>query len=355
MIKNATLGVVNFIGKGAVLAIVVYLLIYGYNIAFSTGYELLAQSPTKTNKIVDVQVNIPQGSSTEEIATILEDNGLIGSSFYFRVLAKFSGYDGLFQYGDYTLSTSMAEDEMMEVMMTEGYKRETISFTIPEGYTIDQIAQKLDSEGVVSRNEFLDAVYDADYGYDYIDMIPERNLRLQGYLFPDTYEVYADATAEQIVSIMLKQFDQVFNEDLRSRADSLGLSVDEVLTIASIIEREARVSDERKVISGVIYNRLNINMKLEMCSTVMYVLDKPQDRLLYSDLKIDSPYNTYMYAGLPVGPIANPGEASIVAALYPDQHDYLFFVLMDPETGEHAFTKTLDQHNNAKNQYNTEF
>jgi UPF0755 protein len=249
----------------------------------------------------------------------------------------------------------MTEEEIMEILKTEGFKRETITFTIPEGFTVDQIASRLAEEGICSASDFKDAVYNADYGYKFIEGIPERNLELQGYLFPDTYEIYLDATPEQIVSAMLNRFNEVFKDEYYDRADALGLTVDEIITIASIIEREVRVPEERRTVSGVIYNRLEIDMKLEMCSTVMYVLDKPQDRLLYSDLRIDSPYNTYMYSGLPVGPIANPGEESIIAALYPEDNDYLFFVLKDPETGAHDFNQTLQQHNAAKQEYNTDF
>lgn len=355
MLKNTVLGLVNLIGKLAILVIAVYVLIYGGRLAFSTGYELMVKSPDQTAKIVDVSINIPQGSSTEEIAEILHDNNLIGSTFYFRVLARFSGHDQEFQYGDYTLNTSMTEEEIMEILKTEGFKRETVTFTIPEGYTVDQIAAKLDNEGICNASDFKDAVYEAEYGYRFIAQIPERNLELQGYLFPDTYEVYADATAEQIVSTMLNRFDEVFKDEYYDRATALGYTVDEIITMASIIEREVRVAEEQKTVSGVIHNRLKIDMKLEMCSTVMYVLDKPQDRLLYSDLKIESPYNTYLNSGLPVGPIANPGEGAIIAALYPESHDYLFFVLKDPETGAHAFSETLQQHNAYKQEYNSDF
>ncbi|MDA3846413.1 MAG: endolytic transglycosylase MltG, partial [Vallitaleaceae bacterium] len=327
MIKSVVLSIVNLIGKVAILVIAVYVLIYGGRLAFSTGYELMVKSPTQADSIVDVTITIPEGSSTAEIADVLFENNLIGSTFYFRILAKLSGSDSAFQYGDYTFNTSMSEEDIMTIMKTEGFRRETIKFTIPEGYTVDQIARLMESEGICTSSEFLAAVYDSSYGYDFIDQIPERNLELQGYLFPDTYEIYADATPEQIVSTMLSQFDTVFKDEYYARAAELGYTIDEIITIASVIEREVRVPSEQVRVSGVIYNRLNIDMKLEMCSTVMYVLDKPQDRLLYSDLKIDSPYNTYIYSGLPVGPIANPGENAIIAALYPETNTYLFFVL----------------------------
>ena len=133
------------------------------------------------------------------------------------------------------------------------------------------------------------------------------------------------------------------------------MTLDEVITIASIIEREVVVAEERPLVSSVIYNRLEAGMKLEMCSTIMYVLEVPRDRVLYNDLKIESPYNTYMYEGLPVGPIANPGEASIIAALYPDDTPYLFFVLVDPEAGSHEFNVTYNEHLDAMRKYDLDF
>lgn len=342
--------------KIIILLVAIVALYFGGTYAFKLGYDFMGNSPSSKENVISVDITIPEGASTKTIAKILKDNNLIGSALYFRMMAKTSGNDGKFQFGQYTLNTGMDEEAIMNALLTNGQKRETIKFTIPEGYTIQQIANKLEEEGIVSEDEFMDVIQNGDFGYKFINEIPDRNIRLQGYLFPNTYEVYKDATAEDIVSIMLKEFDHVFKEEYYTRAQELGLTVDEIITMASIIEREVRAESERKKVAGVIYNRLENGMKLEMCSTVIYALDKPKDfnesKLLYSDLETDSPYNTYMYPGLPVGPISNPGEASIVAALYPEEHDYLFFVLVNEETGEHEFNKTLDEHNAAKNQNN---
>ncbi len=151
------------------------------------------------------------------------------------------------------------------------------------------------------------------------------------------------------------KFDDVFTQEYYDQAEELGYTVDEIITIASMIEKEVRVAEERPKVAGVIYNRLNIDMNLQMCSTIMYALEIPRDRLLYRDLEIESPYNTYRNPGLPIGPIANPGAAAIEASLYPESHNYLYFVLKDPETGAHEFNATLDDHNAAKNKYNQKF
>ncbi|PKM96182.1 MAG: endolytic transglycosylase MltG [Firmicutes bacterium HGW-Firmicutes-1] len=345
--------------KFIVLVVAIVAIFFGGRYAYKIGYEIMGNSPDSNGAIVNVDVTVPKGASTEDIAKILKEKELIGSVLYFRAMSRMAGNDGKFQVGTYSLNTGMDEEEIMNALLTNGEKREVVKFTIPEGYTIEQIANKLDSEGIVDSGEFMDAIGEEDFGYKFIKDIPDRNIRLQGYLFPNTYEVYKDATAADIISIMLKEFDRVFKEEYYTRATELGLTVDQVITIASIIEKEVKVDTERKTVAGVIYNRLDIDMKLEMCSTVIFALDKPKDfnknKLLYADLETDSPYNTYMYTGLPVGPIANPGEASIIAALYPEEHEYLFFVLVNEETGEHQFNTSLDGHNAAKNQYKQEY
>jgi len=355
MINNILKEVISYVLKFVIIIVAVVVIYQAALWAYDSAYELMAREPEENIKIYNVDVSIPQGSNTETIATILHDEGLINSVVYFRLIARINGLDDTFQYGDYTFNTGQTEDEIMTILATEGEKREVVSFTIPEGYTLDQVADKLAREGIVTKSEFNSALDNGRYGYKFLEYIPDRNLRLQGYVFPDTYEVYADATAEDVVSTMLRRFDDVFKDEYYEQMERLGMTMDEVITIASIIEREVVVPDERSTVSGVIYNRLEEGMKLEMCSTIMYVLDKPRDRVLFRDLEIDSPYNTYMYSGLPVGPIANPGEASIVAALYPESHNYLFFVLVDPEEGRHEFNVRYNDHLNAMNEHGQDF
>ncbi|PKM50802.1 MAG: endolytic transglycosylase MltG [Firmicutes bacterium HGW-Firmicutes-7] len=359
MTKKVTSNVKNVAVKLIILILALVALYFGGKFAFETGYKIMGKSPESDGTVMSVEITIPQGASSETIAKILKENDLIGSVLYFRIIAKMAGNDSKFQFGTFELNTGMDEEEIMSSLIQNGQKMDTVKFTIPEGYTIEQIATKLEAEGIVDSEEFMEAVLNVDFGYKFIKDIPQREILLQGYLFPNTYDVYKDATASDVISTMLKEFNRVFKDEYYTRAEELGLTVDEVITIASIIEKEVRLDTERATVSGVIYNRLDIDMRLEMCSTVIYALDKPKDfnknKLLYTDLETDSPYNTYMYSGLPVGPIANPGEASIKAALYPEEHDYLFFVLVNEETGEHKFNTTLDGHNAAKNQYKQEY
>lgn len=355
MVNNVIREIISYFIKFVIVIAAVLIIYKAATWSYESAYDLMAREPEENITIVNVDVNIPKGANTEVIANILHSKGLINSVVYFRIIARINGLDETFQHGDYVLNTGMTEDEIMTILATEGEKREVVTFTIPEGYTLEQIGDRLSDEGIVTKSEWNSALENGRYGYKFLDYIPDRNLPLQGYVFPDTYEVYVDASAEDIVSTMLGRFDQIFKDEYYDRLEELDMTLDEVITIASIIEREVRVADERDTVAGVIYNRLEEGMKLQMCSTIMYVLDVPRERVLYRDLEIDSPYNTYKYAGLPVGPIANPGEASIVAALYPEEHNYLYFVLVDPETGRHQFNVTYSDHIRAMNQYDVEF
>ncbi len=238
------------------------------------------------------------------------------------------------------------------------YKREIIlaeeiTITIPEGYTIKDIGRYLESENIVTYDEFLEASL-KDYDFRFLDGIDREN-HLEGYLFPDTYKIFKESTPEQIIYKMLSKFDQIYKDSLYEKAQKKGMTVDEIVTVASIIEKEIRVEAEREFASAVIYNRLKQNIALGMCSTVLYAQDKRIEHLLDEDLKIQSPYNTYIHAGLPVGPIGNPGYASIEAALNPAKSNFLYFVVDNEEVGSHFFTDQYDEFLAAKAKYNQKY
>ncbi|NMA83259.1 MAG: endolytic transglycosylase MltG [Epulopiscium sp.] len=324
--------------------------------AFTFAYQAVRQPAPKDRIAKEVTVEIPKGATTKEIATLLQENGLIHNALWFQIESRLNNYDGTFRYGKFILNTTMDQEQMMKILQAGGEQEKGIKLVIPEGFAIQDIAKRVEQEGLVKTDEFLEAVADADnYGYDFIHQIPDRNQRLEGYLFPATYEIREKATAKEIVSKMLNKFEQVYSSEYQQRAAALGYSMDEIITIASIIEKEARLDEERPKIAGVIYNRLEKDMKLQMCSTVIFVLGKPKARLLYKDLEVESPYNTYLYEDLPPGPIANPGEASIRAALYPEEHEYLYFVVQDEETGQHYFSTSGEEHEQAKKKYNQKF
>jgi UPF0755 protein len=184
-----------------------------------------------------------------------------------------------------------------------------------------------------------------------LDVPTDRPNRLEGYLFPDTYQIPVNPVPGDIITRMLRNFEMRFTDDFHYRAEEKGMSIDDIVIMASIVERETRLAAERPIVSQVIHSRLAINMLLQMCSTVKYTMDDPPLRLLNSHLAIDSPYNTYLHPGLPIGPISNPGRAAIEAVLWPSDTDYLFFVLRDEVTGAHHFSRTAAEHYAARDRY----
>ena len=370
MKKDIYMSLLNYFLKGVFWCIVALILFYGAITGYNTVYNFILDIPLEEQIIRDVEIEIPKGSSTEDIANILYEEGLIGDTLSFRIRVITSAeYKGKLRYGKFYLQTGMSQEEIIKTLATQGELEETVSFTIPEGYSVQQIINKLYTEGLVDREEFIYAINELNYDYDFYSQIPDsedRNYKLQGYMFPDTYEVYADAEAKAIVSIMLSKMDQELSELDFSKADELGMTMDEIIIMASIIEKEAKLPEEKPVIAGVLYNRLEEGMPLQVDATIQYIKTHGQygmsknaegewifslEKVYYKDLEIDSPYNTYKYEGLPVGPICNPGIDSIKAALNPEEHDYLYYVLQDEETGKHVFNETHEEHIRDKNKY----
>jgi len=311
---------------------------------YNSGLEALKEIEADAKEI-----EIPKGSTVRSVSKILKEEDLIKDSFVFELYCKINEKADKIKAGRYNISSSMKVSEIVDVLVSGKALIDTVKLTIPEGYNLAQIADRINSLGVVSQESIQAALKADEYEYEFIKQIPDRENKLEGYLFPDTYEIYKNTTAEAIIRKLLERFDDVFTEEFRNRAEELNMSIDQVVTLASIIEREARLDKERKTISGVFHNRLKKKMLLQSCATVQYLLKEPKEELLYEDLEIDSPYNTYKYAGLPPGPIASPGLASIEAALYPEDTDLLYFFALDD--GSHVFTKTYNEHINAQNKY----
>ena len=314
---------------------------------------------------VEIDFTVPSGSGTQKIAELLEADGIIGDATTFRVKSKLCGYDGTWQAGNFKLSPSMTTEEIVEKL--QNAMAATVRFTIPEGYTIKQIGEKLTADGLISSPEEFYEACEGDFVYDFLDDVTEqypdptgtvsaRANRLEGFLFPSTYEVYEGASAREIIGVMLRQFDKVFTPLYEEHKDDQqiaenGLSVQDIVTIASMIERETKVDSDKPLVASVIYNRLKKKMKLQLDCTIQYALGEPKERVLYSDLEIDSPYNTYKIQGIPAGPIAAPGEASIKAALMPESTKYIYYVLKPDGSGAHNFAETDAQFQKYKQEY----
>lgn len=294
-----------------------------------------------------VQVEIPAGAGTAAIAGILADAGVIENAALFRLRARLDEIDAKLRPGLYEFETGMSYEAVIDKLLT-GVPVPFVTVTIPEGYTVKQIVERLAEEADIPAEEFAAAAADArSFAADhpYLAEVPSNTL--EGYLFPKTYRIVEGSSARDVAELMLDQFDaEVEGVSLKVPEDS-GLSFHEFVTIASMVEREAQLDKERPLVSSVIYNRLDQGMKLEICATIEYILPGSRPRLLNEHLKIDSPYNTYIYAGLPPGPIASPGLASLQAAAAPAKTDYIFYVLTG-EDGSHTFTKSYSEFLRAK-------
>jgi UPF0755 protein len=299
-------------------------------------------------------VTIPPGSTAGDIGIDLQQRGLIRSSLLFRLAAEQAGVGTSLAAGDYELRRSMTTNEIIQVLAKGQVKRGLVA-TIPEGWRSEQIADRLEATGVASRDEFLRAVAApaAVPGFSVEGGTVPRTL--EGFLFPETYEVPQKVAGSRAAELMVRMFNQRVGDSLTTAAEP-ELSPIQVLTLASIVEREAKQPKERSLIAGVYLNRLAAGMPLQADPTVQYAVasrdgDRAaaynywKDSLTPADLEIESPFNTYLVKGLPPGPICNPGEASIRAVLSPAQTDYLYFVATTDGSGTHLFARTLAEHN----------
>lgn len=281
----------------------------------------------------EVEFKIREGMGLIEIASILEEKKVINNAFLFRLFVEQKGKEGSLIPGIYTMKTGSDYEEVLSGI-TAGPPIITYKFTIPEGYTSEQIAVEVSEEIPFIDYEDMEEALDIetfDYGF------LEGAGRLEGFLFPKTYEITVDFTAGDVVDMLLSQYQYETGSLDYSFAEGKDLSGYEILIIASMIEREAYIPDERELISAVIHNRFDIGMKLEIDATLSYFLNKWEDELTVSDLDTDTEYNTRLYAGLPPTPICNPGLESIKAALDPADADYIFFKVTDTESHTHSF------------------
>jgi len=281
-----------------------------------------------------VEFRVENGESTSKVAERLEEEGIIKSRFLFKMIAKIKGRDRKIQAGLYHLSTNMSITDVLDILTNGAIY--TIDVTIPEGFTTEMIAKRLSEKGLADEKKFLELCQKPEL----FDGIPKGVKTLEGYLFPDTYKFGPDTTEEEIIKTMIGKFKSVYEEV--SKGYNGKLNENQIITLASIIEKEAYYDREKPVISAVFQNRLKKGMRLESCATVLYVVKRPNGPVYYADLKVDSPYNTYKYSGLPPGPISCPGAGSIKSALYPENNDYLYFVSLGD--GTHHFSKTFAEH-----------
>ena len=320
----------------------VYLL-FGLLICFIATATVLFHWP-QNNLNSKIKVTIPHGSSLTHISEILLEKGLITNQQMFILGTRLMGYSNKIPAGIFALQDANNNRQIVKQLVENN--QSMIKVTILEGWTINDVAQILSDELGLSKEIISNLCYDEQF----ISELGFTANSLEGYLFPDTYlflEIEKDPKA--IIGQIVAEFNEIFDDDMVVQAEAFGYTKHEIITIASIIEGEAIFDSEREIISAVYHNRLKRNMLLQADPTVQYIISDGPRRLSLDDLRIDSPYNTYIYQGLPPGPICNPSRSSIMAALYPDDNDYLFFVARGD--GYHTFTRTIDEHNRAKREF----
>ena len=330
----------------AVALLVGAVLVLGAGAAGAWWYLFLRADAPGIEAGAPVQIEIPQGASTAAIGERLAAAGVVTNSNMFRLRSQQAGADGQMRAGVYDLQTGMEYDEVIEVLRS-GPPIVYSTVTIPEGYVIEQIAERVERDTGIPASEFEALARGGyeEFPRDYLQDAWEGSL--EGYLFPKTYRVAEGSTARDVIEMMLDQFEIELAEVEVAAAEARGFSLHELVTMASIIERETRVAEERVYVSSVIHNRLERGMRLEIDATIEYLLPGTRFRLTYEDLQIESPFNTYRNAGLPPGPISNPGLASLKAAAAPADTEYIYYVLTDPD-GSHTFTETYDEFLAAK-------
>ena len=293
-----------------------------------------------------INVKIREGLSTAEIADRLAEKGIIDSTLKFRLMARIYGYDDKLRPGSYSFTLGMSEDEVFAKLLTG--EKKLVQFTVPEGFGVKEIAERLYNLELADKEEFLKLA--EDYApFEYMHKHKDVFFAAEGFLFPDTYTVESDVEIEEILSLMANTFDEKLTRSMREQAVKMDLSIYELITLASLVEREVRFPEDRAIVAQVLLKRLKMNMPLQTDATLQYLMDTPKEEVSIADTQIDSPYNTYQHVGLPPGPIANPGMASIEAVLHPADTDYLYFVA--DRSGHNHYANTYEEHLNLVNKY----
>ncbi len=327
--------------KKWLVLLVVMVVVLGAGQMFLQWTEELLQ-PVDATSADWVTFEIPPGTSTREVAEALYARKLIRNPLAFRLFARQHKLDSQLHSGEYRLSPGMKVAEILDKFA----KGQVVihRFTIPEGMSVAQVAQLLGQQGVLDPERFLAAARASQINREWLPQEAPVLEPLEGYLFPSTYEYKPGISSEELIERMVRQTEAVFRPAYRQRADELKLNLHQVLTLASIVEKEAVLPAERPRIAGVYWNRIKEEMRLDADPTVAYGLQKSGEDLTLADLKADHAYNTYRHHGLPPGPIANPGEAAIQAVLWPEEHAFFYFVAKAGGDGEHLFSRTLDEH-----------
>ena len=334
--------------KRWIAVLLILALLAGGGVFAVTTYYHWCQEASGPQK--PITLTIPEGTSGSSIVSMLHDKGVIRCSLVDKFVLRREGISNEFRAGTYHLTTNMTLDAAIKVLTTPPHKAVTVRMTIPEGFRLTEIAARVHSLFGIPTKEFLTEAESGSYTLP--PYLPEGKRTVEGFLFPETYQVVQKtATADSIIRLLLSQFQKEVQDLPWDNAKKLGVSPYQVVTIASMIEREAKLDKERPLIAAVIYNRLKIHMPLGIDATLQYIDPDPSNGLTASDLLVESPYNTRLHPGLPPTPIASPRLSSIEAALNPAPVSYLYYVLCPKDgPGKHRFSTSYDDFINNKNE-----
>ncbi|CEO34316.1 endolytic transglycosylase MltG [Paraclostridium sordellii] len=312
-------------------------------LAIIGGYIYIQIGPYDRQSKKEVVVEIPSGATLTNVTDILKDNKLIKNKALFKVVAKISPEKSGVKAGKYLLKQNYSNSKILDILTSGKFHNDGIKVTIPEGLTYKEVIKYLTDKGIGKKEVYEQLINNPKEFYDKFKFLNKPDIKsLEGFLYPDTYYFNKTDNEKEVLSDMLERFNKIYTNKFKEEQKARGLTLQQVVNLASIIEKEAVLDEDRPMIASVFYNRLKIGMPLQSDATIQYIFEERKERVMYKDLKIDSPYNSYINKGLPPTPIANPGVKSIEAVLNPSQSDYLYFVAT--VDGKNNYSKTYDEH-----------
>ncbi|MFH0840822.1 MAG: endolytic transglycosylase MltG [bacterium] len=335
--------IISTLIKLTILALVIFFVMYKYNV--NTDVEV---STAEAQKFV-----IAKGETVSDIAQNLAEQGLIKSEFWFKVFVKQAKEQASLQAGEYMIDGNVDIKKIVAMLSAGEVVDQEKIFLIKEGLSNKEMEAELTEQGLPNCSSIFGVQVknlSTDYQiYSFLKEVPAGN-DLEGFLFPDTYKIFATAGCEDLMIRMLNNFEQKVNDDLKQEIKRQGKTLYEVIIIASLLEKEVRSEKDMKIVSGIFWDRISNRQPLQSCATLAYILGENKPQYTVEDTKIQSPYNTYQNQGLPPSPVSNPGLQAIQAAVYPTETNYNYF-LSRPDTGETIFSKTYDEHIQNKAKY----
>ncbi|MVX65612.1 endolytic transglycosylase MltG [Clostridium chromiireducens] len=314
--------------------------LFSISVLFVISYNKVIENPLKSNES-KIIIEINQGEGFYEVLNDLDKDNKLNNKFLIKLNLAIDKRKIELVEGIYEIDTNTTLENLINSLENKAGDMDLVKLTIPEGYSVEDIAKTVEEKGICTKEEFLKAVNNYELP-SYIKADKKKRYNLEGFLYPDTYLIEKSSDADTIIKLMIDRFEDVLNRVKdENKIDIKNEDIEKIVTVASIIEKEARIPKDRPLISSVIYNRLEKNMKLQIDAAVIYALGYHVDVVLNKHLEIDSPYNIYKYNGLPIGPISNPGIECIKAALIPEKTDYLYYILQGD--GSHYFTNNYDE------------